>query len=397
MPLVEENLFNISNTAYQKAIDSQFKSVGVEFGKKNQAFIDEFKTNAAVFAAFKNHRQTTEIAGQLMDENGKLRTFHEFQKAVLGTSIKADYNKRWLLTEYNMAVRSARVASRWKKFEETKHIFPNLEFMPSTAANPREEHKEYYGTILPIDHTWWNDHTPPLDWGCECGIRNTDKPVSKVPADAEPIDPIFDNNPGKTAEIVNMGEHPYVKGVCNVYATCPFRKQLNLAEFPNRPECKVCEMVYYYKTNLKRKEDNKRIFEKIVINKSYFNVKYDQDTGGLKATHVDHNFDKAKGYREKEVQDVGFKYGRSVILESEKGKGLNEKYTDILGLFKKVCQFLFSGFCSTLPEDRRSKGNVLQSYKIIDVSHIFLQNNPPIPVAQPSRQMPYVSSFSHCA
>jgi len=213
MPIVEENLFNISNTAYQTAIDKQFKSAGVEFGKKNQAFIDEFKTNAAVFAAFKNHRQTVEITQQLLDDKGNLRSFHEFKKAVLGTSIKADYNKRWLLTEYNTAVRSARSAANFKKFEATKHLYPNLEFMPSTAANPREEHKEYYGTILPIDHTWWNDHTPPLDWGCECGIRNTDKPATKVPADGEPVDPVFDNNPGKTAEMVNMAIHPYFKGI----------------------------------------------------------------------------------------------------------------------------------------------------------------------------------------
>jgi len=213
IPIVEENLFNISNAAYQKAIDTQFKNAGVEFGKTNKEFIAEFKHNAAVFAAFKNHRQTTEIAAQLLDENGNLRSFHDFKKAVLGTSIKADYNRRWLQTEYNTAVRSARQAAKFKKYKAVKHIYPNLEFTPSTAATPREEHKEYYGTILPIDDPWWDSHTPPLDWGCECGIRNTDKDVTGVPVDIASVDPVFDNNPGKTAEIVNMKEHPYVKGV----------------------------------------------------------------------------------------------------------------------------------------------------------------------------------------
>ena len=213
VPLVDESLFNISNAAYQQGIDEQFKSAGVEFGKKNQAFINEFKTNAAVFAAFKNHRQTLEISALLLDENGNLRSFYDFKKAVLGTTIKADYNQRWLLTEYNTAVRSARMAAKFKKFELVKHLYPNLEFMPSTAANPREEHKEYYGTILPIDHPWWNGHTPPIDWGCECGIRNTDKPVTAVPEDADPIDPVFDNNPGITGEIVNMKQHPYLKNI----------------------------------------------------------------------------------------------------------------------------------------------------------------------------------------
>ncbi len=79
------------------------------------------------------------------------------------------------------------------------------------ANHNREAHKEWYGTILPMDHPWWKDHTPPVDWGCECSIKNTDKPVTDVPEGGETIDPVFAFNPADTAEIVNMKEHPYVK------------------------------------------------------------------------------------------------------------------------------------------------------------------------------------------
>jgi len=211
MPLVSKPLFDISNKSYQKAIDKEFKSAGVEFGKKNESFIAEFKQNAAVFSAFKNHRQTSDIVAQLIDADGNLLSFDKFRKAVLGTTIKADYNQNWLKTEYNMAVRSSRMAAKLKQFEATKRLYPNLEFMPSTAAEPREAHKEWYGTILPMDHPWWKDHTPPVDWGCECSIKNTDKPVTDVPEGGETIDPVFAFNPADTAEIVNMKEHPYVK------------------------------------------------------------------------------------------------------------------------------------------------------------------------------------------
>lgn len=211
MPLVSKPLFDISNKSYQKAIDKEFKSAGVEFGKKNESFIAEFKQNAAVFSAFKNHRQTSDIVAQLIDADGNLLSFDKFRKAVLGTTIKADYNQNWLKTEYNMAVRSSRMAAKLKQFEATKRLYPNLEFMPSTAAEPREAHKEWYGTILPMDHPWWKDHTPPVDWGCECSIKNTDKAVTDVPEGGETIDPVFAFNPADTAEIVNMKEHPYVK------------------------------------------------------------------------------------------------------------------------------------------------------------------------------------------
>jgi len=150
-----------------------------------------------------------EIAAQLVDADGNLRSFDQFRKAVLGTTVARDYNKNWLKTEYNTAVRSSRMATKWKQFEKTKRLYPNIEFMPSTAAQPREEHKEFYGIILPIEHEFWKTHTPPLDWGCECSIRNTDKEPTEMPMVGEPVDSVFDNNPGVTAEIVNMQAHPY--------------------------------------------------------------------------------------------------------------------------------------------------------------------------------------------
>ncbi|HNS29958.1 MAG TPA: hypothetical protein PKL52_05455, partial [Tenuifilaceae bacterium] len=62
----------------------------------------------------------------LLDENGDLRSFHEFKKAVLGTTINRDYNRNWLRAEYNMAVRSARSAAYYRECLETAHLYPNL-------------------------------------------------------------------------------------------------------------------------------------------------------------------------------------------------------------------------------------------------------------------------------
>lgn len=336
---VDKSLFAISNTAYQKAIDKTFS---VEFGRKNPEFLAEFKHNAAVFAAFKNHRQTKEIIGQLLDENGNLRSFYDFKKTVLGTTIKANYNQNWLKTEYNMVVRSARSAANFKEYQETADLYPNLEYLESSAANKRADHLEYVGTILSIAHPWWDKHMPPSDWGCECSVRNTDKPVTAVPGDGKPVSPVFDNNPGKTAEIVNMKEHPYIKGVCPYFATCKRRNspltswrgaggEVKLADEENPPiipQCGLCKLAQSYTENLKRIEENFKIYQQLKKDKNYADVHFEEKTGALKATHIDHNFDKKKGYREKDVQDVGYKYGRSVILESEKGKGIGDKYTE---------------------------------------------------------------------
>lgn len=256
-PIVNKSLFEISNTAFQKAADTEFESAGAEFSTKNEAFINKFKHNAAVFAAFKSHKQTADIVAELLDENGELRSFHDFKKAVLGTRINANYNHNWLRTEYHMAVRSARSAVQFKKFWELKHLYPNLEYLESTARNKREQHLSYVGTILPIEHPWWDEHLPPVEWGCECSVRNTDKPATEVPDDGDtPVNPVFAHNPAKSAEMVNMKKHPYTKGVCPYFSTCQ-RRKLNSSENtqgvslkdtidetnpPMRPECAVCEL-----------------------------------------------------------------------------------------------------------------------------------------------------------
>lgn len=203
---VNKNLFEITNTALQKGINLEFSEP--EFGKKNEAFINEFRQNTAVFAAFKNHRQTQEIVDLLTDENGNLRSFSKFKKLAL--QISKDYNVNWLQTEYNTAVKAARSAVNYRSMLETKDIYPNLEYVRTTASHPRELHLDWVGTVLPIEHPWWDTHMPPSDWNCSCSVKQTDKDVTDVP---EPggEKPTFKNNPGKTAEFVKIDETTYFK------------------------------------------------------------------------------------------------------------------------------------------------------------------------------------------
>lgn len=205
---IDPALFELNNKPLQEGIDKTFSVAGVEFGKRNKDFIDQFKYNTSVFAAFKAHKETDELSKLVINEKGDLRPWHEFRK--LAEPVTGNYNKRWLKTEYDTVVRSARMATNWKKFEERKHIFPNLEFMKSRAKNKRETHLEWVGTILPIDHPWWRTHTPPIDWGCECWIRQTRAAVTGVPDRDYDIPEVFQNNPGITAEPVLIDKHPYV-------------------------------------------------------------------------------------------------------------------------------------------------------------------------------------------
>lgn len=208
---INERLFRISNAALQHAIDTTFSSVGSEWGRINLDFIEQFKSNTAVFAAFKNHAQSAEIVKMLYRPDGSVRSFSEFKKEAL--LISEGYNKSWLQAEYNTATRAARMAVNWMKFQETKHLYPNLEYMPSRAANPRDSHKELYHLIWAIDDPIWDIILPPSDWNCLCSVRATDKPVSELPPEfiMPKNESVFRNNPGKTAQMVNTDQTEYYK------------------------------------------------------------------------------------------------------------------------------------------------------------------------------------------
>ena len=204
---------------HHKLWEATYRSIGdgilegggkIKYNTDDILLINELKTNAAVFAAFKNHSQGKALVDLLLDENGKKRSWTDFRKAA--SKINDQYNTQWLEAEYNYAIRAARSAVQWKEFERTKDLYPNLEYMRSRSANPRESHKEFYGIIKPIDDPIWDKMLPPNGWGCKCSVRKSKGEVSGK--DIEPADQIpgIPGNAGKVAQVFSP-EHPMVQGV----------------------------------------------------------------------------------------------------------------------------------------------------------------------------------------
>lgn len=201
---INKKLFDITNNALQEGIDTSLSRDVVD-----EEFAQQMKENAAVFSAFKNHQQTREIAALLYDEEGNLVPYHKFRKEALRISEK--YNEHWLRTEYNTAVKRARQAANLKRYEKTKHLYPNLEYMATSSSVPRDSHEAFVGTILPIDHEVWDWLMPPSDFNCNHSVRPTDKVPTKAPMKPSDWNNIFLGNPTKTAEFINTKETPYYK------------------------------------------------------------------------------------------------------------------------------------------------------------------------------------------
>lgn len=181
-------------------------SVQLEYGTPNQEMAKNLQYNVGLFSAFKTHDMLKEVVSKIRDTSGNLKGYSQFRKDAL--SVIGQYRESWLQTEYNTGVRSCRIAAQWAKYVQAKHLYPNLKYTLSRSAERRVAHEQLVGTILPIDHPFWDTHMPPLDWECKCGITNTDEQPTEQPPTVE-VPEMFAFNPGKEGKVFDVDAHPY--------------------------------------------------------------------------------------------------------------------------------------------------------------------------------------------
>lgn len=129
-----------------------------------------------------------------------------------------------LKTIFQTNMRTSHAAGRWERIERQKKVFPFLEYRSVMDGRERQQHHDWHGTLLPVDHVWWDTHYPPCGWKCRCnavprnqrmmdarGLEVTKDPISfpkrewvnkrtgEVHRIEEGIDPGFSYNVGKAA------------------------------------------------------------------------------------------------------------------------------------------------------------------------------------------------------
>lgn len=183
----------------------------------DKTFLQKLAHSNEVFSAFKVHNMGVDMAKKMRTDDGKLKPFSEWKKDIKG--IASHYCGAWLQTEYNTATLRAKFAAEWKQYEADADIMPNLRWMPTTSANPEEEHKEYWmkRLTLPVGDKFWDKHHPGDHWNCKCSLEQTDEPanpdvLSRVP-DVKAQKGLA-ANPGKTGEMFDRS-HPYYEQKCS--------------------------------------------------------------------------------------------------------------------------------------------------------------------------------------
>lgn len=197
--------------AVEKGIGIDLNNIDLE--APDNFLIKQLRSNVYHFSAAKNYQQLKSITQQLLDEDGALRSFTAFRNAA--QQVVDDFVGSWLQAEYNFAVASAQMASRWQDIESDKEILPLLRYDTVGDERVRLEHQELQGVTLPVNHQFWDIYYPPNGWGCRCDVlqldsgKITDYSTIVLP---EKMPELFKYNAGKKGVVFPPG-HAYYNGL----------------------------------------------------------------------------------------------------------------------------------------------------------------------------------------
>ena len=266
----------------------------------------QFEANTARFAAYKAFHATQQLQRQLADADGVARSPEDFDRmarAVLNT-----FN-RYQAAEYNTAVARARSAKQWTDFSQPDNmfLFPNLRWIPSRSADPREQHIPFYNRVWAKNDPFWNSNQPGNLWNCKCDWEETDDPVTD--GNPEGLKPArgLEGNPAKTGQIFT-DECTYIKKAGKNAANLIMKEVRKVFRSDHANDSVT------FDTNI-----GKVLFDKITVqeitkgaktDKSYF---YKQQI----ALHFDHYASMLK-YQGDEAIDLSHNNHRSVFYQRKK-------------------------------------------------------------------------------
>lgn len=211
---ISPTLYDTYSENLRKAVDQVFKR------GNNSGMIDQLRANVSRFAAYKAMNITKEVRGELGNDLDKaahiLRTGNRTQA-----------------TEYNTTISRCRTAKQFAKFNagDNARLFPNLRWLPSRSADPREAHMLFYDKVWAKDDGFWDKNTPGSLWNCKCDWEETDDPVT----DGNPKGSLsakgLCGNPGKTGEVfTTLNSELSKRGKESGYKAHPYFTSVDIVE-----------------------------------------------------------------------------------------------------------------------------------------------------------------------
>lgn len=267
-----------------KPIDREF-GVGIDYDSPDHVMRELLKRNIWKFSVAKNHNDNARLNNLLLRPDGSLRPWSEFKREAM---FVVGESNRYLKTEYDTIVAGAQMSRLWMEIQRDKHIFPYVQLIVVQDGRTSEICSPLHNLIFEVDDPVLAYYFPPNHFNCRTTAKKLryGKPsenfvLPKIPE-------AFQNNVGVTGQIFT-DKNKYIE---------------------NTPD-EVLEEADKLAARFEK-------FQRLQADSNYYDVEFG-DNGGVKAIHVEHLFDKERGYLEKEAHNILFDNGYESTLESEKG------------------------------------------------------------------------------
>jgi len=80
------------------------------------------------------------------------------------------FNAKRLELIFNTNTRQAFAAGQYERALAAKDTLPYLLYLCANDDKVRPLHRQWHGTVLPVEHAFWRTHMPPCGWCCRCKV-----------------------------------------------------------------------------------------------------------------------------------------------------------------------------------------------------------------------------------
>jgi len=187
--------------------------IGISYDSPDYEMLKNLQNNVYHFSAAKNYQQLKALTNALIGDDGKLCSYSQFKKAAY--EINDTHVNQWLKVEYDTAVASGQMASKWVDIQRTKGTLGMLEFDAVMDSRTSAICSSLNGVLKPVDDAFWKMYYPPNHFGCRSTIRQRSGGIV-TPDDRidypEKVPEMFKTNLAANGLVFPKG-HPYYNHV----------------------------------------------------------------------------------------------------------------------------------------------------------------------------------------
>lgn len=143
-----------------------FKTFSPYVGQ-DQLVLQMMEYNLFEFSASKTEARFATAMDLLVDEKGILRSYTDFEFAVMQKS--ENFNRKWLETEYNLSVATGQNSAAYVRFMAEKDTVTRyVQYQTAGDEKVRDTHRILDGKIFSLDDKEAMQLFPPNGYGCRC-------------------------------------------------------------------------------------------------------------------------------------------------------------------------------------------------------------------------------------